>query len=122
MDVLKDYKLVKNFLKKEEVDLLTHYTRLRHRTNFDSFDLQQNDQGDTRFYGDAVTDSLLITKQKLMEAETGLELLPTYTYWRMYTYCADLKKHKDRPACEISVTVKIFRAELNGLFLLKVME
>ena len=108
MDELKKgYKVIKNFLSKEEVDLLTHYTRMRHRTNFDSFDLNQNNQGDTMYYGDPATDSVLISKIKLMEKETGLELLPTYSFWRMYTYTADLKKHKDRPACEISVTVKI---------------
>ena len=108
MDEMKNgYKLVKNFLKKEEIDLLTHYTRLKHRTNFDSFDLRQSDQGDSMFYGDPVTDALLITKKSLMEKETGLQLLPTYTFWRMYTYGADLKKHTDRPSCEYSVTVKI---------------
>jgi len=108
MDEMKNgYKLVKNFLCKEEMELLTHYTRLKHRSNFNSFDCNQNDQGDTMFYGDPVTDSLLITKKDLMEKETGLTLLPTYTFWRMYTYGADLKKHSDRPSCEYSVTVQI---------------
>ena len=108
MDEMKNgYKVIKNFLCREEMELLTHYTRLKHRTNFDSFDLKQNDQGDTMFYGDPVTDSLLITKKNLMEKETGLTLLPTYTFWRMYTYGADLKKHSDRPSCEYSVTVQI---------------
>ena len=108
MDALiNGYKHIKNFLTKEEVELLTHYTRLKHRSNFNSFDTEQSDQGDTMFYGDPVTDSLLITKKKLMERETKLKLLPTYTFWRMYSYGADLKKHKDRPSCEYSVTVKI---------------
>ncbi len=108
MDALiKGYKHIKNFLSKEEIDLLTHYSRLKHRTNFTSFDTEQSDQGDTMFYGDPVTDALLVTKKDLMEKETNLKLLPTYTFWRMYTYGADLKKHKDRPSCEYSVTVKI---------------
>ena len=59
------------------------------------------------YYGDPATDSILICKLDLMQKETGMELLPTYSFWRMYTYLADLKKHKDRPSCEISVTVKI---------------
>ena len=108
MDALiKGYKHIKNFLTKEEVDLLTHFSRLKHRSNYDNFDLLQSDQGDTMFYGDPTTDSLLVTKLKLMEKETGLSLLPTYSFWRMYTFGADLKKHKDRPSCEYSVTVKI---------------
>ena len=108
MDELsKGYKVIKNFLSKEEIDLLTHYTRMKHRTNLDHFDVVQSGQGDTNYYGDPATDSLMLSKKKLMEKETGLELLPTYSFWRMYTYLADLKKHKDRPSCEISVTVKI---------------
>ena len=42
-----------------------------------------------------------------MEKETGKELWPTYAFWRMYVYNSNLKVHKDRPACEISVTVAI---------------
>jgi len=42
-----------------------------------------------------------------MEEETGLELSPTYGYSRVYTYGAVLNKHKDRPACEVSVTVMV---------------
>jgi hypothetical protein len=42
-----------------------------------------------------------------MEKETGKKLLATYSYWRMYTKYSHLKKHKDRPSCEISVTVNV---------------
>ena len=101
------YKVIKNFLTKEEVNLLVHYCRIKHRTNFNSFDCCQNDNGDTYFYGDPLMESLMLNKKKLMQEETGLELLPTYAFWRMYTLHADLKKHKDRPSCEVSVTVMI---------------
>ncbi len=109
MGTIKDfrYKLVKNFLTKEEVKLLTDYCRIRHRANFDSFDFNQNNNGDTFFYGDPLMESLMVNKLYLMQKETGLELLPTYAFWRMYSMFADLKKHKDRPSCEISVTVMI---------------
>jgi len=101
------YKLIKNFLTKEEVKLLTDYCRIKHRLNFDSFDFVQNNNGDTMFYGDPLMESLMVNKLELMQKETGLELLPTYAFWRMYSMFADLKKHKDRPSCEISVTVMI---------------
>ena len=109
MGTLKDfkYKLIKNFLTKEEVKLLTDYCRIKHRINSYSFDFKQNDNGDTFFYGDPLMESLMINKLELMQKETGLELLPTYAFWRMYTLHADLKKHKDRPSCEVSVTVMI---------------
>jgi hypothetical protein len=108
MGTIKDfkYKLIKNFLSKEEVKLLTDYCRIKHRINFDSFDLS-NCNSDTYFYGDPLMESLMINKLNIMQKETGIELLCTYAFWRMYTLNADLKKHKDRPSCEISVTVMI---------------
>jgi hypothetical protein len=108
MGTIKDfkYKLIKNFLTKEEIKLLTDYCRIKHRINFESFD-EMIGNADTYFYGDPLMESLMINKLNLMEKETGLELLCTYTYWRMYTVHADLSKHTDRPACEISVTVMI---------------
>ena len=52
MGTIKDfkYKLIKNFLTKEEIKLLTDYCRIIHRINFNSFDFEQSDNGDTRFY------------------------------------------------------------------------
>jgi hypothetical protein len=101
------YKLIKNFLTKEEVKLLKDYCRIRHRINYDNFDNIQCKNEDTYFYADALMESLLVNKLNLMEKETGLELLPAFSFWRMYTMFADLEKHTDRPSCEISVTIMI---------------
>tara|TARA_R100001015_G_C4622442_1_gene179882 strand:+ start:1177 stop:1731 length:555 start_codon:yes stop_codon:yes gene_type:complete len=100
------FKKVKNFLTKSETNILKDYTIMKHRTNITSFDDSSNVL-DTKFYGDPVMESVLLNKQKLMEKETGMKLLPTYAFWRMYTYLAELKKHKDRPACEISTTIML---------------
>jgi len=109
MGTIKDfkYKLIKNFLTNQEVKLLTDYCRIKHRLNIDSFDLVQNDNGDTYFYGDPLMESLMINKLDIVQKESGLQLLCTYAFWRMYTINADLKKHKDRPSCEVSVSVMI---------------
>jgi hypothetical protein len=40
----------------------------------------------------------------------GIELLPTYAYARLYTNGDILEKHKDRPACEVSVTLQLGRS------------
>jgi hypothetical protein len=101
------YKIIKNFLSKDERDILTIYCEIKHRNNFSSFDFDQSNNADTRYYGDAVIDSLLVKKKKLIERECGKNLLGTYSFWRAYTRFADLPKHTDRPACEISVTVSI---------------
>lgn len=46
----------------------------------------------------------------MLEIVLGEELLPTYSYSRLYSNGDILKKHKDRPACEISVTVQLGRS------------
>jgi hypothetical protein len=45
-----------------------------------------------------------------LEQVVGEPLLPTYTYARLYSNGDVLEKHKDRPACEISVTVQLGRS------------
>ena len=61
------YKLIKNFLNKEEIQLLTNYCRIKHRINFDSFDWMLNDNLDTYFYGDPLMESLMVSKLDLMQ-------------------------------------------------------
>ena len=51
--------------------------------------------------------SLLNVKLKQVETESNLKLFPTYAYWRYYIFGATLKKHLDRPACEVSITACI---------------
>ena len=61
--------------------------------------------GDFSKYGDPIFDALLETAIRNVEKYTGLELLPNYTYHRLYTTGTDLKRHIDRPSCEISITL-----------------
>ena len=42
-----------------------------------------------------------------MKEKTGLNLVPTYSYARVYQHGAELKRHKDRPSCEISTTLNL---------------
>jgi len=58
-------------------------------------------------YGDQVFDTLLMKVLPLMKKETGLELIPTYSYARIYKKGDILKRHKDRPSCEISTTINL---------------
>jgi hypothetical protein len=109
MDNIKNfkYKKIKNFLTETEINLFKDYCRIRHRLNKNYFDTEQSSNLDTAIYADPLMESLLINKNLEMEKFTGLSLKPTYAYWRMYTKFADLKPHKDRPACEISVTINL---------------
>jgi hypothetical protein len=38
------------------------------------------------------------------------ELIPTYSYARLYTNGNELKKHSDRPSCEISISIQLGRS------------
>lgn len=38
------------------------------------------------------------------------ELIPTYAYGRVYKNGSELKKHTDRPSCEVSVTIQLHRS------------
>lgn len=104
------YKVLKKFLSKDEIDIFSIYCEIKHRNNSSSFDLAPNtvvSNLDTSFYADPLFESLMIKKRKIIETETGKELLPTYSFWRCYTKFSNLKKHTDRPSCEISVTLNI---------------
>jgi len=58
-------------------------------------------------YGDMAMDSLLEWVLPLMCKTTDLELIPCYSYARIYKYGDELKRHKDRPSCEISCTMNL---------------
>ena len=96
----------KNFLSEEVRSLLEDHCKIAHKNNKDSFvhllllqvivAFMQSDYG-----------SFVNTKGPEIEKKIGVELFPTYSYWRMYTKYSYLTKHSDRPSCEYSVSVFI---------------
>jgi hypothetical protein len=100
-----DYKLIKNFFSKEELNILKKYC-------YNKLDLNKDYRLDDQsfspaWYNDPLMTSFLETKLTKVEEESGLKLFPTYAYWRYYVLGATLGEHTDRPACEISVTACI---------------
>lgn len=104
-----DYKLIKNFLTKEELKILNKYCLnkldqdkdytlgvIDSKGNIDSFS--------PAWHNDPLMISLLDLKLDRVQLESNLKLFPTYSYWRYYVFGATLNKHIDRPSCEISVT------------------
>jgi len=61
--------------------------------------------GDFSKYGDPIMDTLLSLSLEQMQTLTATELVPTYSYHRLYTTGTELEKHSDRPSCEISTTL-----------------
>ena len=98
-------KLIKQFFKKEELNILQKYCY----NKLDSHrDHTIDDQSfSPAWYEDPLMTALLDTKLFLVEKNSKLKLFPTYAYWRYYVFGATLKKHTDRPSCEISVTACI---------------
>ena len=58
-------------------------------------------------YADFVMETLLMKMLPVMKKETGLDLIPTYSYSRAYKKGDILRRHKDRPSCEISTTLNL---------------
>jgi hypothetical protein len=58
-------------------------------------------------YSDIAMETLLLAVQPIMEKQTGLKLIPTYSYARIYKKGDVLHRHKDRFSCEISTTLNL---------------
>lgn len=110
------YEVVRNALSKDVVDFL--------KVNFDvheyaGYAMKQPSAGTPYPFGDSQTptsfafysplygDSLLLFLKPMLEHVSGLKLIETYSYMRIYYAQSTLKKHMDRPSCEISATLCI---------------
>jgi hypothetical protein len=58
-------------------------------------------------YRDPVMEKVLIDLRPTLEQATGLALFPTYSYYRLYKRGDVLERHRDRYACEISLSVNL---------------
>ncbi|HYM10633.1 MAG TPA: hypothetical protein VEU62_07870 [Bryobacterales bacterium] len=71
------------------------------------------DQGDSQVpgtpsaYGDPMMETLLEKLVPEIERAVALAVYPTYSYFRVYKRGDVLKKHTDRPSCEISLSVNL---------------
>ena len=102
-----DYKIIKNFFSKEELKVVDVYCQQKLDQIYTGGPYDGYMDGQTfspSWYRDALTTAFLEAKIPLIEKEMNIKLLPSYSYWRYYIYGADLKKHYDRPSCEISVS------------------
>lgn len=63
--------------------------------------------GTPTVYGDAEVDALMQDIQPQIEAHTGLKLYPTYSYARIYKKGDTLAPHRDRAACQISISLNL---------------
>ncbi|MEO9914107.1 MAG: hypothetical protein ABJF89_00615 [Parasphingorhabdus sp.] len=66
---------------------------------------QHNGVAPPQRYGDPEIEALLLKLQQKMEQATGLNLIPTYAFYRFYRNQASMVAHRDRSACEISLSL-----------------
>lgn len=98
-------RIIKKFFNKEELSILQKYCYNKLDENKDyKLDGQSFSPA---WYEDPLMTSFLDNKLPLVEKKSNLNLIPTYAYWRYYIFGGTLKKHVDRPSCEISITACI---------------
>tara|TARA_R110000803_G_scaffold123088_2_gene191043 strand:+ start:1699 stop:2166 length:468 start_codon:yes stop_codon:yes gene_type:complete len=100
-------KKIKNFLVKEEIDLLKNYMIQKHRVNQDNFDFLKSKRGESCFYEDPIINSLVICKHKKIEKETGLKLSLTHSFCKIYNFGSVLENHDDKEFCEINLRIHL---------------
>tara|TARA_R100000306_G_C4282894_1_gene96027 strand:- start:34 stop:594 length:561 start_codon:yes stop_codon:yes gene_type:complete len=58
-------------------------------------------------YGDPFMETLMMKVLPIMQKRTNMNLIPCYTYARIYKKGDILRRHRDRPSCEISTTLHL---------------
>jgi len=93
-------------LKRDAVDFMYKHNIIYDNSMFGTWTDQQVPNTYSH-YSDMVMETLLMKVLPRMQKETGLQLIPTYSYARLYKKGDILKRHKDRPSCEISTTINL---------------
>lgn len=70
------------------------------------------------YYADPLIEVLLLRCKDSVESVCGKELIPTYSYSRVYQSGEQLKPHIDRPSCEVSVTINVAnKGEISPIYM-----
>jgi len=113
------YVLIKNFISPQQANFIYNYAQIRksraatmatskwpdYREDIDGTFRDKQVPGTYSCYADPMMETLLLQGLQGMREITGLNLAPTYSYWRLYKKGDVLKRHKDRPSCEVSTTL-----------------
>ena len=94
-------------LQRDAVDFMTKNNKVNLFNPFIGTRIDQQGPGAYSKYGDWVMETLLMFMIPVMKAKTGMDLVPTYSYTRLYEKGNILKRHKDRPSCEVSTTLHL---------------
>jgi hypothetical protein len=98
------YGVIRQAISPDAASIATQYLRILH-DHYEPllfFDARQKSYGR---YNDPLGESVLAMVAPQIARLTGLALLPTYSFLRMYKSGGVLRKHVDRPSCEVSATL-----------------
>lgn len=97
---------IENFIDPQTISIVSQYLENKIKRG----EWKENiDDPTTKFYyyADPLIEVILMSSCKAVEDIVGKELIPTYSYTRIYQPGESLKPHVDRPSCEISVTINV---------------
>jgi len=94
-------------LQRNAVDLMFKHNKINPYNPFAGTRADKQIPGAYSKYADWVMETLLQYMIPIMKEKTGMDLVPTYSYTRLYEKGNILKRHKDRPSCEISTTLHL---------------
>jgi hypothetical protein len=100
------FEVVKNFLEPDFVEFIQQYFFLRIKSEQA---ILGDDQAPNSYYlySDSLMETILESSKDALSKISGINLLPTYSYTRLYGNGDELLIHKDRPSCEISATISL---------------
>tara|TARA_R110000824_G_scaffold8661_1_gene39051 strand:- start:1271 stop:1909 length:639 start_codon:yes stop_codon:yes gene_type:complete len=113
------FKIIKNAVDKDLANFLFRYLKLKkevlthlHETRFvspydESLGRFTDEQVPNTYsiYGDIAMETVLSQIKNIMEKNTGIELVETYSFARLYKKGDVLSRHWDRASCKVSATV-----------------
>lgn len=114
------YDLIPELVDKQTIKVLSVYFENVLRRGYISDQTDRNSPTKICLYADPFGETLLASLQPKIEEVCGKELLPTYSFFRVYQPGEELPVHTDRPSCEISVTLNIASVgEINKIWMEK---
>ena len=102
-----NYLFVPNFIAAQETNELYKKFKIETQLYPNNFKTDPQVPGSPAIHNYVPFVALLCEKTAHMNELVEEKLLPTYAYARVYKNGAELTKHIDRPACEVSVTLHL---------------
>lgn len=106
------YQEIRNFMSPEDTSVVSRYMEYAlkgglYTNRGEGTEPSFNNPSQYARYADPLMEVILLNSKGAVEDIVGCELLPTYSYSRVYIEGDELERHLDRPSCEYSVTVNV---------------